>query len=189
VRWPLKSLRRARDSDHLRKQVSAALTPVGRGGDGANGLRLETVALRLKVAWRARELHAWDRDLPPERASLRFAKQILAETEAALERLFAACPDVEVIEMTVHEPDPECSGVLMIGSVSRKEFESCHPLSTAMRLRLVGVNYLLVDQRIQGFTTPRPATATPQPFGLPGRGQRREGEPERLATDDGGKWR
>ena len=45
--------------------------------------------------------------------------------------------------MTVCEPDPQRAGVLMSGSVSRKEFESCHPVSTAMRLRLVGVNYLL----------------------------------------------
>src|ERR1700674_674907 len=153
MRWPLKWFRPDRKSDRLRKQVDAALAPVGRGGVGSNSLRVQTVALRLKIAWRARKLHAWDRDLPIERASRRFAQQCVADTEAALERLFTTFPDVDLIEMMVQEPDPECSGILMFGSVSRKEFESCHPLSTAMRLRLVGVNYLLVDGRIQRLTT------------------------------------
>jgi hypothetical protein len=173
MRWPLKWFRPARESDRVRKQVSAALNLVGRGGDGSNSLQLESVDLRLRIAWRARELHAWDRDLPPERATRRFTRQCLTDTEAALERLFTAYPGVDLIEMTVHEPDPGSTGILMIGSVSRKEFESWHPLSIAMHLRLVGVNYLLVDGRIQRLTAP--AAATEQIFGMPGLSQRFRG--------------
>jgi len=91
-----------------------------------------------------------------------------------------------MIEMTVYEPDLQRAGVLMSGSVSRKEFESCHPLSTAMRLRLVGVNYLLVDGRIQWLTTP--AAATEQIFELPGLSQRSAGEPEGLITHESDQW-
>jgi hypothetical protein len=174
VHWLLKWFRSARETDRLRNRVGAALAEVGRGGDGSNSLRLGSFSLRLKIAWRARSLHAWDWDLPPDRATLRFARQSLSDTEAALERVFAACPDVDLIEMTVHEPDPERAGILMVGSVSRKEFESCHPLSTAMRLRLVGVNYLLVDGQIQRMPAPMPTAKTQEPFELPDLRQHRD---------------
>jgi hypothetical protein len=187
MRWPLNWFRPARQPDRLRKRVNATLTPVGRGGDGSNFLRVEDVSLALRISWRARRLHAWDCDLPPERASRRFARQILADTEAALERLFETSPDVDLIEMTVHEPDPEGAGVLMVGSVSRKEFESCHPLSTAMRLRLVGVNYLLVDGRIQRLPEPAAVASRQELFGLPGLGQRRAGGPDRRTRGESDK--
>ena len=54
MRWSLRWFRPARESDRLGKQMNAALAPVGRGGDGTNNLRLETVSLRLKIALRAR---------------------------------------------------------------------------------------------------------------------------------------
>jgi len=104
------------------------------------------------------------------------------DTEAALERLFTTCPDVDLIEMTVHEPNPEGTGVLMIGSVNRKEFESCHPLSTATRLRLLGVNCLIVNGRIQRLPEAASASTMQEIFGLPGSVQSRDGKAAGLTT-------
>jgi hypothetical protein len=90
--------------------------------------------------------------------------------------------------MTVREPELERCGVLMTGSLCRKKFEACHPLSTAMRLRLVRVNYLLVDGRIQLLTASAPASATHEICGLPGLGERPDGEPAALTRTEIGKW-
>ena len=124
------------------------MIPGGRGNDGSNVLRLQTCFTAKSREWRAR-------DLPPKRAGRRFSRQSLGDNKATLELLYATCPDVDLIEMTVREPEHERLGVLMIGSVNHKGFQSCYPLSTAMRVKLVPVNYLIVDGRIQLLTAPR----------------------------------
>lgn len=105
-------------------------------------------SFRLAIAWRARHVHPWDRDLQEDKRAIRMVDQTFADTIAALEELFITLPDVDVIDLKVLEPD-EKNGILMIGSVARNEFETWHPSSIPMRLRLLGVRYNLVDKHFE----------------------------------------
>ena len=87
-------------------------------------------------------------DLCSSRAAKKLAEQSLADTEAALERIFSACPDVDVVELSVMEPDREGDRRIMFGAVQRNEFQQWHPLSTNMRLRLVGLHFRMVDDHM-----------------------------------------
>ena len=42
----------------------------------------------LKLEWRARDIHPWDRDLPPAQQAELFSEQALQDTDVALNRLF-----------------------------------------------------------------------------------------------------
>ncbi|MGA2408963.1 MAG: hypothetical protein ABSG46_01060 [Candidatus Binataceae bacterium] len=148
--WGLiKRLLKARESRRMRDAVTKALALHLRGEARTDDLTLMDMSVRMQLQWRARDIHPWDRDLPPARAAKKLAKQCLSDAEAALERLFAACPDVDVIELSVIEPDPDGNRRVMFGTVRRDEFVQWHPLSTDMRLRLVGVHYRLVDDEIE----------------------------------------
>ena len=61
-----------------------------------NSLRLSGHCLQLE--WREREIHPWDRDLPPSRQGELFGEQALQDTDAALIRLFQRLPEIEQIE-------------------------------------------------------------------------------------------
>jgi len=140
---------KAPKAGRTREVVSKALALHSRGEARTDDPELMDLSVRMQVRWRAREIHPWDRDLSPPRAAKKLAQQSLADTEAALERLFKACPDVDVIELSVIEPDPQSDRPIMFGTVRREDFEQWHPLSTDMRLRLVGVHYRLVDNHIE----------------------------------------
>ena len=85
----------------------------------------------------------------------KLARQCLSDTEAVLERLFEKCPDVDVIELSVIEPNPDGNRRVLFGSVRRDEFAQWHPLSTDMRLRLVGLHYRMVDEELEFFPPER----------------------------------
>src|ERR1700722_10280603 len=127
----------------LRDTVMEALALHRRGEVRTDDLQMMELAVRMQVRWRAREIHPWDRDLPPGRAARKLSQQCLSDTEAALERLFVACPEVDVIEVEVLEPNADGERRVMFGTVRRDEFAQWHPLSTDMRLRLVGLPYRL----------------------------------------------
>jgi hypothetical protein len=133
----------------LRDKVVEALALHRRGEARTDDLQLMDLGVRMQVRWRAREIHPWDRDLPPARAVRKLSQQCLSDTEAALERLFEACPEVDVIEVEVVEPNADGERRVMFGTVRRDEFAQWHPLSTDMRLRLVGLHYRLVDEHLE----------------------------------------
>jgi hypothetical protein len=139
----------------VRARVKEALALHRRGEVRADDPQLLDLALRMQVRWRARELHPWDRDLTGDRAARKLARQCLSDTEAILERLFEKCPDVDVIELSVIEPDPDGNRRVIFGTVHRDEFAEWHPLSTDMRLRLVGLHYRLVDEELEFFPPER----------------------------------
>lgn len=116
--------------------------------------KLMDMTVRLQVRWRARELHPWYHDLP-DQAARELAQQTLSDTDTVLERIFAACPDADVIELTVIEPNPDGNRRVMFGTVRRDEFAQWHPPSTDMRLRLVGLHYRLVDEKLEPLPAER----------------------------------
>jgi hypothetical protein len=106
-----------------------------------DGLNLGAVTTHLDIEWRARDIHPWDRGLlsPSERANA-FVEQALADTEAAIHRLFAALAQVDTITLKVREFGSErliISGTVFRPSTSDRSQE----LSIGMRLRYLGVTY------------------------------------------------
>jgi hypothetical protein len=114
-----------------------------------DGLPLTGMSFRLAISWRARNVHPWDRDLADDKKAHQLAEQTFADTAAALEQLFIALPDVDLIDLKVLEADEKKHGILMSGSVSRNDFDAWHPSSIPMKLRLLGVNFNLVDTHLE----------------------------------------
>lgn len=116
----------------LRCRVMRALALNRRGEARRDTLSLSRFNNRLEIEWRAREVHPWDRDLPPARIAQLFAEQCLDDTHAALERLFSALPEIDIIEFKVMHP---VSGMLiMAGDVTRLEIRAVKAHSSGMRL-------------------------------------------------------
>jgi hypothetical protein len=128
----------------LRRSITQALA-LNRTEVRPDGLRAGEISLRLAISWRARDVHPWDHDLVGERRARRLMEQTFSDTEAALERLFVNLPEVDLIDFRVLETDARRDGILMRGSISRLDFETWHPSSKVMRLKLLGVNYNLVN--------------------------------------------
>ncbi len=134
--------------DRCRRRVERALGLNLRGEVRRDGLKLTHFQNRLEIEWRARDVHPWDRDLPPERRMPLFVEQVLADTEAAVSRLFEKLPVVDVIDLRVLHPD---SGTVIIeGTVFRSTLNrNRHLLSVKMRLLELGISYRLVGSRFQ----------------------------------------
>jgi hypothetical protein len=147
ARWLVKLGARWR-ARWLRNSIDRALA-LNRNQVRPDGLQIAGTSFRCKISWYARDVHPWDCDLIGERKALRLLEQTLSDTEAALEGLFAALPEVDEIDMRVLEGGAGKRGTLMSGSISRGDFEKCHPASTAMRLRLIGVKYNLIGSRFE----------------------------------------
>jgi hypothetical protein len=145
----------------LRNSIERALA-INRQQVRPDGLQIATTSFRCAISWRARDVHPWDCDLTGERRALRLMEQTLSDTEAALEGLFATLPEVDEIDMRVLEGGAGKCGTLMSGSISRGDFEKCHPASTAMRLRLVGVKYNLIGSRFEPLAHSSLEAATPE---------------------------
>ncbi len=100
---------------------------------------VKTLFHRLEVKWRARDIHPWDRGLvsPPERRPL-FVEQSLADTEAAIYRLFRSLPEIDALDITIL--DHESDNVIIAGTVYRSTLhQSQNRFSVRMRLRELGV--------------------------------------------------
>ena len=123
------------------RRIKQALALHLRGEGRRDGLTLDNVSSRLEIRWRARDIHPWDRHLARYEREAMFAEQALADTEAAVVRLFEKLPEVDVIELSVLEPKSET--LIAAGTVHRSELNAARPhlLSVGMRLREVGVTY------------------------------------------------
>jgi hypothetical protein len=137
----------------VRRLLSNALALHRRGEVRSDGLPLLDVSIKLTVSWRARDVHPWDRDLPEERAAPRLLDQTLYDTEDAVERIFVAFPEADTLELNVLESDPASNRVLMSGLVVRSDLGCCPSSSVTMRLRMLGINYRLANQRLETIGT------------------------------------
>jgi hypothetical protein len=70
-----------------------------------------------------------------------FAEQALADTEAAVFRLFEILPEVDVIDLNVLDPESEI--LIAAGTVHRSDIAATRPylLSVGIRLREIGIEY------------------------------------------------
>ena len=123
-------------------RIERELALIGRGQVRCDGLRLNKICNRLEIQWRARDIHPWDRSLPLESRATALIEQALADTEAAISRLFEALPQVDVIDLTVL--DPASDTTMMAGTVHRSVLTGSRRfLSVRMRLRELGIDYRL----------------------------------------------
>jgi len=124
-----------------KRGVRRALALHLRGEVRRDGLNLSAATTHLEIEWRAREIHPWDRGLlsPSQRAKA-FVEQALADTEAAIYRLFSALPQVDTITLRARELESE--RLIISGTVLRPEMLVLdQDLSIGMRLRYLGVTY------------------------------------------------
>jgi hypothetical protein len=138
---PLKSFFRKSDLWRYHHRINQALALHLRGEVRRDGLTLDNACSHLEIRWRARDIHPWDRDLDKYEKELMFAEQALADTEAAVFRLFDKLPEVDVIELSVLEPESET--LIAAGTVHRSDINATrsHLSSVGMRLREIGVKY------------------------------------------------
>lgn len=122
-----------------RRGIERALALHLRGEVRSDGLRLKKLSNRLEIEWWARDIHPWDRHHPPDRRAWLFFRQSLADTEAAITRLFQALPHVDIIALTVLERNSE--SVIISGTVDRCAVEPDAGLSVGMRLWQRGITY------------------------------------------------
>ena len=127
------------DSMRYRRGIEHALALHLRGEVRNDGLELKNLSTRLEIEWWARDIHPWDRNDPPEQKTWLFFRQSLADTEAAIARLFQDLPQVDVIALTVRERNSE--SVIMAGTVDRSAAEPDAQLSVGMRLWQRGITY------------------------------------------------
>jgi len=123
------------------RRIKDALALHLRGEVRRDGLAVDTVSSHLTIRWRARDIHPWDRYLPAYEREVIFAEQALADTEAAVLRLFERLPEVDVIDLSVLAPASET--LIAAGTVHRSDLCAPRPRlsSVGMRLRDVGIRY------------------------------------------------
>lgn len=131
--------------------VRRALTLRPRGAVPNDVLILNNLILSghcLKLEWRARDIHPWNRDLPLAEQAELFGEQALQDTDVALIRLFRGLPEIEQIEFQVLKPDG-FGDVILAGIVDRERaLDPEQPLSLHMRLRMLGVTYQMADDHL-----------------------------------------
>ncbi|MGA2879713.1 MAG: hypothetical protein ABSG13_12250 [Bryobacteraceae bacterium] len=137
----LKALLRRLDRDRYQHDIERALALHLRGEARGDGLDPVSLTTQLQIEWRARDIHPWDRGLlSPARRAAAFVEQSLADTEAAIYRLFDALPQVDVIALRVLDQAAET--VIISGTVSRLAVSARDEnLSIGMRLLYLGLTY------------------------------------------------
>jgi hypothetical protein len=145
VMTSLSALKRAEYQHGIQKALALNL----RGEVRHDGLTLAKVVNQLAIEWYARDIHPWDRDrdLSVDERERLFLEQSLADTEAAINRLFEMLPQVDVISLRVL--DARSQSPLLAGSVLRCEVERNARLSVGMRLRLSGITFRLSGWGLQ----------------------------------------
>ena len=99
-----------------------------------DGLAFENVCTRLEISWCARDVHPWDRDLPPGEKEIVFMQQTLEDTEAAIIRTFERLPTIDIIDVSVIEPRSEA--LLASGTVQRPSLKPSRLRCASVRMRL-----------------------------------------------------
>jgi hypothetical protein len=137
----LKTLLRKLDGRRYKYDIENALALHLRGEARRDGLEPINLTTQLQIEWRARDIHPWERGLlrPAQRAAA-FVEQSLADTEAAICRLFEALPQVDAVALRVL--DRTSDTVIISGTVSRLAASARDAdLSIGMRLMYLGLTY------------------------------------------------
>ncbi len=137
----------------LQRAARKALKLAPRGGVRNDVLVLsklsKVTAQELQLEWLARQVHPWDRDLPPCRQAELFCQQALQDTEAAILRLFRMLPDIAQFDVRVLDPNA-ANRVILAGKVEREEIHSaCRLESIKMRLLMMGVRFLMAGGHLE----------------------------------------
>ena len=123
----------------VRRAVTKALSLAPRGFVARDVLVLSAISARLRLEWRTRDLHPWDRHLSAARRTELLRQQALADTDAAIVCCFRLLPEVEEIEIRVLAPGPSAA-VILEGTVVRGDVAAVRAIaSPRMRLELMGV--------------------------------------------------
>jgi len=137
----------------FRRAVTKALALAPRGFVWRDVLHLSGLSARLQVEWRTRDIHPWDRDMPPGRRGELFRDQAVRDTEAAILRLFDLLPDIDAIDVRVLEPHAP-NRLILAGTVVRADALAAQALSSpAMRLAMMGVRCRTTDGRLEPLDT------------------------------------
>jgi hypothetical protein len=152
-----------------RRNIEWALALHRRGEVRDDGLRATRVSNHLEIEWTARNIHPWDRGQPWDSGFL-FVDQSLADTDAAVTRLFEALPQVDVIMLRIF--DPSSGAAIIAGTVYRSAASDVsRNISVRMRLNRWGLRFRSTGLSLE----PLEADGAPD---LP---ERREASPELLA--------
>jgi hypothetical protein len=134
-----KAVARFANPNPMSRRIVAALKLAPRGAVPNDILAIDRFSIRLDVKWFARDVHPWDRDLPPRLQAELFTNQCLEDVEAVIPRLFEQLPEIDVLEIGVLQRD---SSIRIVGGiVHRTDLVTQSGSSVGMRLRTLGINY------------------------------------------------
>jgi hypothetical protein len=155
----LRTLLRKRYGRRYKQNIERALALYLRGEVRRDGLEPINLTTQLQIEWRARDIHPWDLSLlSPAQKAATFVEQSLADTEAAIRRLFEALPQVDAIALRVL--DRTSDTVIISGTVSRLAAAARDEhLSIGMRLMYLGLTYHSAGSLFEPLEEDRPAPA------------------------------
>ena len=122
------------NSQLYRRRIEQALALNRRGEARSDGMRLCSSSTRLALQVWARDVHPWDRDRPEDQKRALFTEQMLADTEAAVARVFRALPHLDTMELQVL--DPRSGVALVAGAVDRDRWKQRRSRLLSIRMRL-----------------------------------------------------
>jgi len=125
----------------FRRMVTKALAVGPRGFIANDVLLLSKLSTQVQVEWRTRDVHPWDRNVPPDQRADLFREQTLHDTDAAILRFFQLLPDLDAIEIRVLEPHAP-NRLILAGAVARRDAMATRSLSSpGMRLKTMGIKF------------------------------------------------
>ena len=125
----------------FRRMVTKALAVGSRGFIANDVLLLSKLSTQVQVEWRTRDVHPWNRNVPPDQRAELFREQTLHDTDAAIRRFFQLLPDLDAIEIRVLEPHAP-NRLILAGAVARRDAMATRSLSSpGMRLKTMGIKF------------------------------------------------
>jgi hypothetical protein len=168
--WPVVEtvLHRLEKTIH-RHNIDWALALHRRGEVRSDGLNAVRISNHLEIEWTARNIHPWDRGQPWD-SGFALVDQTLADTDAAVARLFEALPHVDAIMLRIF--DPASGAAIIAGTVYRSGISDMNKnVSVRMRLNRSGLKFRSTGLSLEPLETD----------GIPSPPERREASPELLA--------
>jgi hypothetical protein len=169
--WPVVEtvLHRLEQTIH-RHHIEWALALHRRGEVRSDGLKAVTISNHLEIEWTARKIHPWDRGQSRD-SGLAFLDQTLADTDAAVARLFEALPLINAITLRIF--DPASGAAIIAGTVYRSAISEVNgSVSVRMRLNRWGLKFRSTGLCLEPLETD----------GIPSPPDRRAASPELLAN-------
>jgi hypothetical protein len=122
-----------------RHNIGWALALHRRGEVRSDGLEAIRISNHLEIEWTARKIHPWDRG-QSSNSDFAFLDQTLADTDAALARLFEALPLIDAVVLRIF--DPVSGAAIIAGTVYRSAISEVNGnVSVRMRLNRWGLKF------------------------------------------------